>query len=53
MMTRCPVCGMNVDLSTAPQAEYKGNTYSFCSEGCKTEFERNPERFTTRAAGGR
>jgi len=41
-----PVCGMAVDPETAPaKAEYKGQTYYFCAPGCKTAFEREPEKY--------
>ncbi len=40
------VCGMMVDPDTAPaKATYKGETYYFCSPGCKVSFERNPEQY--------
>lgn len=42
--TVCPVSGMpiNKDISTT----YKGKTVYFCSPACKTEFEKNPEKYT-------
>jgi Cu+-exporting ATPase len=41
-----PVCGMMVDPQTAPgQSEYKGQTYYFCSPGCKRDFDRDPEKY--------
>lgn len=40
------VCGMNVDPKTAAaKSEYKGQTYYFCSRGCKAAFDKNPEKF--------
>ena len=40
------VCGMKVDPATAAgSSEYQGKTYYFCSKGCKTAFDANPERF--------
>ena len=33
-----PICGMEVDASTALSAEKDGKTYYFCSPGCKEEF---------------
>jgi len=39
-----PVCGMNVTIEGAQhQMEHGGQTHYFCSAGCKTKFERNPE----------
>ena len=41
-----PVCGMQVDEKTAQfKTEYKGNTYYFCSPGCKKSFESEPEKY--------
>jgi YHS domain-containing protein len=42
--TVCPMSGMpvNKDISTT----YKGKTVYFCSPACKTEFEKNPEKYT-------
>jgi YHS domain-containing protein len=41
-----PVCGMTVDPATAPErAEHGGTTYHFCSEGCRTAFEKDPARY--------
>jgi YHS domain-containing protein len=42
-----PVCGMNVKIEGAKySAEYQGQKYYFCSEGCKTEFLKNPVKYT-------
>jgi YHS domain-containing protein len=41
-----PVCGMLVDPKTAPaKSEYKGQTYYFCAPGCKTSFDKDPEKY--------
>jgi YHS domain-containing protein len=41
-----PVCGMEVDpVTAAGQSEYQGQTYYFCSAGCKDAFDRNPESY--------
>ncbi|MCZ7665319.1 MAG: ATP-binding cassette domain-containing protein [Thermoleophilia bacterium] len=40
-----PVCGMSVDRETAFVAEYRGQSYYFCANGCRTEFFAEPERF--------
>jgi YHS domain-containing protein len=43
---RDPVCGMAVDrLKTPYRSEWGGKTYCFCSEGCKSRFEANPEEY--------
>ena len=44
-----PVCGMMVDTHAGkPTFEHKGHTYYFCSEGCRTKFAKEPERFLDR-----
>jgi YHS domain-containing protein/putative intracellular protease/amidase len=43
----CPVCGMDVDPSTAPKSAYKGKTYYFCSQADKQSFDAAPEKFIT------
>ncbi|MBA2702235.1 MAG: YHS domain-containing protein [Blastocatellia bacterium] len=46
-----PVCGMKVDdQKAASQSTYQGNTYYFCSEGCKTKFDKNPQQYTSQKA---
>ena len=41
-----PVCGMEVTYESAQaRSEYNGQTYYFCSLGCKEEFDQNPEKF--------
>ena len=41
-----PVCGMEVDEATAQwTSEYQGETYYFCSLGCKTAFETEPAAY--------
>jgi Cu+-exporting ATPase len=46
MNTKDPVCGMDVDPKTsAGTTEYKGQTYYFCSTGCKKAFDKEPEKY--------
>ncbi len=41
-----PVCGMTVDIHAGkPTYDHEGHTYYFCSEGCRTKFAKEPERF--------
>ena len=41
-----PVCGMDIDpATTAGKSEYKGQTYYFCSLGCKKSFDKEPEKY--------
>ncbi|HLE52903.1 MAG TPA: YHS domain-containing protein [Anaerolineales bacterium] len=45
-MVKDPVCGMDVDPKTAAgKYEYQGQTYYFCSNGCKRAFEKEPEKY--------
>jgi YHS domain-containing protein len=45
-MATDPVCGMDVIEAQAPaQTEYQGERYYFCSEWCKEEFDKDPERY--------
>jgi YHS domain-containing protein len=41
-----PVCGMDVEEHPdAIKYEYKGETYYFCSRGCRRAFEKDPEKY--------
>jgi Cu+-exporting ATPase len=41
-----PVCGMQVDPAKATgTSECQGQTYYFCSKGCKTRFDANPGQY--------
>ena len=41
-----PVCGMTVNPKTATlKAEHGGQTYYFCSAGCRTKFTANPAKY--------
>ncbi|HYE42937.1 MAG TPA: heavy metal-binding domain-containing protein, partial [Caulobacteraceae bacterium] len=41
-----PVCGMTVDpAATAHHAEHGGETFHFCSAGCRTKFVADPDRY--------
>lgn len=41
-----PVCGMDVTPATAAgKSDHQGQTYYFCSPGCKRSFEKDPERY--------
>ncbi|HVD01668.1 MAG TPA: permease [Candidatus Dormibacteraeota bacterium] len=51
VMAKDPVCGMTVDPPTAAGASsYEGETYHFCSAGCKAAFDRHPDEFAGSAA---
>jgi YHS domain-containing protein len=36
---------MQVSKKTAFKTDYKGKTYYFCRQECKSDFERAPEQF--------
>jgi uncharacterized membrane protein YraQ (UPF0718 family)/YHS domain-containing protein len=40
-----PVCGMAVDRTQALRADHRGQTFYFCSSGCRGAFEANPEPY--------
>src|SRR5688572_12554325 len=43
---RDPVCGMSVDPATSRhRAEHHGETYHFCSAGCRAKFVTDPEKY--------
>jgi Cu+-exporting ATPase len=49
MVTKDPVCGMNVDESKAAGTVVRdGRTYHFCSSYCKAEFEKAPAKYADR-----
>jgi xanthine dehydrogenase accessory factor len=43
-----PVCHMEVEVATAQYtSEHDGTMYYFCCAGCKTTFDKDPQRQTT------
>ncbi len=44
-MTKDPVCGMTVDDKSPHRSTHAGETYLFCSPGCKTKFDQEPGRY--------
>ena len=45
-MAKDPVCGMSVEAKPGTaQSSYQGKTYYFCSDGCKTTFDKDPGRY--------
>ena len=48
-MATDPVCGMKVDIwAGGPSYDHAGHTYRFCSDGCRTKFAADPERYLTK-----
>jgi YHS domain-containing protein len=44
------VCGMEVDPKTAPaKSIYQGKIYYFCSNDCKHDFDRDPQKYINAA----
>jgi len=44
-----PVCGMTISKSQAKATfEYQGETYYFCSTGCKDRFAKEPETYVAK-----
>ena len=50
-MTKDLVCGMTVDDKSPHRSVHAGQTYLFCSAGCKSKFDAEPERYA--ASGGK
>jgi YHS domain-containing protein len=51
-MAKDPVCGMNVDEKTAKlKSDYMGKTYYFCSQMCKTTFDKDPAKYAGSQSG--
>lgn len=44
-MTKDPVCGMTVDDKSPHRSTHAGQTWLFCSAGCKTKFDAEPGRY--------
>jgi YHS domain-containing protein len=52
-MAKDPVCGMDVDPKTAAgESDYQGQTYYFCSTGCKKAFDQEPGKYVKAASHG-
>ena len=44
-MATDPVCGMKIEREKAVTADWNGQSYSFCSRGCRSEFLEEPQQF--------
>jgi len=47
-----PVCGMTVDPTTTLAAEHDGQTHHFCSDGCRSAFLADPDRYASASPAG-
>lgn len=56
-MTQDPVCGRHVDQEKAVFLErvvkYAGETFYFCTEECRREFEKEPEKYLLKKEANR
>ncbi|MGB9430111.1 MAG: heavy metal translocating P-type ATPase [Gammaproteobacteria bacterium] len=43
-----PVCGMHVQADSPYHAEHQGQTYYFCSAGCREKFLKSPQTYAGR-----
>ena len=50
-MAADPVCGMAVEREGTPHYRHDGQTYYFCSPGCRDEFAASPGHFLQPATG--
>ena len=44
-MAEDPVCHMKIDPKKAAGTSRHGDTYYFCSAGCKAKFDRDPHQY--------
>jgi putative ABC transport system ATP-binding protein len=44
-MATDPVCGMKIEQEKAVALEWEGQSFSFCSKGCRSEFLEGPQQF--------
>jgi YHS domain-containing protein len=48
-----PVCGKEIDPKTVPYTSvYHNMVYSFCSQTCKTAFDKNPAKYAKEKPDG-
>lgn len=47
-----PVCGMQLlPDKAASSVDHKGQTYYFCTDACRKQFEAEPERYVSDSRG--
>ncbi len=44
-MATDPVCGMKIEREKAVTSVWVGQSFSFCSKGCRSEFLVEPQQF--------
>ena len=51
VIARDPVCGMEVDPAASKHRfDYRGETFHFCSAGCRTKFAADPKTYLDKAS---
>jgi YHS domain-containing protein len=51
-MVKDPVCGMEIDpKNAAGKSVHQGQTYYFCSLGCKKAFDKEPAKYASKPGG--
>ena len=40
-----PVCGMQIDAAKAVSVDHNGEKFYFCSQGCATRFQADPDKY--------
>jgi YHS domain-containing protein len=49
-MAQDPICNVEIDEASAEfKSQYGSQTYYFCSEDCKEQFELRPEQYARAA----
>ncbi len=48
VVSKCAVCGLNMDGSPEFASEYAGATFHFCSTDCKALFDKDPHAVLAR-----
>lgn len=51
LVTRDPVCGMQVAADSLLRKTHEGRVYLFCHPTCRTRFESDPRRYLEASAG--
>jgi Cu+-exporting ATPase len=44
-MAKDIVCGMEIDSPSPYKSIYREETFEFCSDGCKSKFDENPQKY--------
>jgi len=56
VLEKDPVCGHEIEVGQAKAggltSDYQGKTYYFCSYSCNRQFDKTPERYVGKVAGG-